>query len=57
MSILAYSPCRIEYIPNNQQVPKRQYSERSLIELRDNYCIRALDIERNKTVRKFYRSL
>jgi hypothetical protein len=54
MSIAAYSTCRIQFIPSDGQRSERDYSDRSLIELRQydfaDYSLRALDIEHNKQV-------
>jgi hypothetical protein len=55
---VAFSTCRIQFIPNDQQRTEREYSDRSLIELRQydfaNYALRALDIENNKEVGKLF---
>ena len=60
MSVLGYSSCRIQYAPNNERNPPRNYSDRSLVELRNvkdaEFAIRALDIENNRKVRKFLQS-
>jgi hypothetical protein len=49
-----FSTCRIQFIPNDQKRANRNYSERSLIELRQydypNYVLRALDIDNKKEV-------
>ncbi len=56
MSIIMYSTCRMQYTLNNEENPEREYSDRTLIELRESgnqgFALRALDIEHNKTVRK-----
>jgi hypothetical protein len=53
MALASYSSCRIQFIPNDQR-PKKDYSDRSLIELRQydftEYSLRALDIPNNKEV-------
>ena len=53
MAVASYSSCRIQFIPNDER-PKRDYSDRSVIELRQyddlDYSIRALDIQNNKQV-------
>jgi hypothetical protein len=59
MSIIGYSTCRIQFIPNNKQIPERNYSERSIVEIRqfDNitdYSVRAIDVENNNTVKKLF---
>jgi hypothetical protein len=55
---VAFSKCRIQFIANDQQRTERDYSERSLVELRQydfaNYSVRALDIEHNREVRKLF---
>jgi hypothetical protein len=55
MSILIYSTCRIEFTPKNKELPERNYSDRSVIEIRQyenntDYSLRAIDIQNNKTV-------
>ena len=54
MSVAGYSPCRIQFIPNDRQLAERNYSDRSVVELRQrdfaDYIIQALDIENKKTV-------
>jgi hypothetical protein len=49
-----FSPCRIQFTPNDEQRAARNYSDRSIIELRQydfaNYSLRALDIENNRDV-------
>jgi hypothetical protein len=49
-----FSKGRIQFIPNNQQQDKRNYSDRTVIELREddlgNITLRALDIEKNNQV-------
>ncbi len=49
-----FSTCRIQFIPNDQQYAERNYSDRSLIELRQhdfaNFTLRALDIDNKKEV-------
>jgi hypothetical protein len=51
---LAYSKCRITFIPTDTQRPTREYSDRSLIEVRhdanEDYILRGLDIQNNKAV-------
>ena len=54
MSLLSYSRCRIDFISNDGQGRTRNYSDRSLIELRqhdfNDYSLRAVDVENNRTV-------
>lgn len=49
-----FSTCRIQFIPNNRPNAERNYSDRSLVELRQHdfadYAIRTLDIDNNKEV-------
>lgn len=56
MSVLGYSSCRIDYIPHEENLPERAYSERSVIELRQvddgAFTLRAVDVENKRTVRK-----
>ncbi len=53
MSTAAYSQCTIRFIPNDSR-PRKDYSDRSIIELRENdfadYSLRATDIENNRKV-------
>lgn len=53
-TFVGFSTCRIQFIPNNRTGGERNYSDRSLVELRENdlanYLLRALDIENNKEV-------
>jgi len=55
---VAFSKCRIQFIPNDQQRPEHDYSDRSLVELRQydfaNFSLRALDIDHNKEVGKLF---
>jgi hypothetical protein len=52
--IMGFSRCRIQFIPNNRQSTARNYSDRSLIELREldfpNFKLQALDIDNKKEV-------
>ncbi|CAF2175256.1 unnamed protein product [Rotaria magnacalcarata] len=52
MELAAYSKCRIQYRPDNQQLPEINYSDRSIIELRQydfaDYSIRGVDVDNNK---------
>jgi hypothetical protein len=55
MSIIIYSTCRIQFIPNNKAIPERNYSDRSTVEIWQSenitdYSLRAIDIENNKAV-------
>jgi hypothetical protein len=54
MSIIGYSTCIIQFIRNGTDTPEREYSERSIVELRQlditAYSIRAIDVENNRTV-------
>ena len=54
MSVQGFSTCRMQFIPNDQKHSERNYSDRSLIELRQydfgDYSLRALDIEHNGEV-------
>jgi hypothetical protein len=56
MSLLAYSTCRINYTLNNTENPEREYSDRSVVELRlddnQNVSLRAVDVEPTKIVRQ-----
>jgi len=51
-----YSSCRVQFTPNDPQGAERNYSDRSIIELRQydfaTYSLRALDIEK-KIEKKF----
>jgi hypothetical protein len=51
---IAYSTGYVEFIPADKQKTGREYSERSMIELRQDYpngyYLKALDIENHKTV-------
>jgi hypothetical protein len=51
---IAYSTGRIEFRPTDSRKPIREYSERSMIELRkdyeNEYSLRALDVENHKAV-------
>ncbi|CAF4526935.1 unnamed protein product, partial [Rotaria socialis] len=52
MDLAAYSKCRIQYRPDNPKRPDINYSDRSIIELRQynfaDYSIRAVDVDNNK---------
>ncbi|CAF1168459.1 unnamed protein product [Rotaria sordida] len=52
MSVASYSRCRIRFVPNDQQSSERNYSDRTLIELRQydfgDYSLRAIDVDNNK---------
>jgi hypothetical protein len=54
MAVASYSQCRIQFIPNDGQRSEKDYSDRSLVELRQydfsDYSLRALDIPNNKEV-------
>jgi hypothetical protein len=56
---IGFSKCRIQFIPNDQQHDKRDYSDRSVIELRQydfaNYSLRALDIENKREVKMLFK--
>lgn len=49
-----FSTCRIQFITDNQRSAPINYSDRSVVELRQHefadYSIRALDIEKNRKV-------
>jgi len=49
-----FSKCRIQFISNNPRHEQREYSERSLIEVRKQdigrFSLRAVDIDHNKEV-------
>ena len=49
MSVVTYSKCRIQFIPDDRPHHARDYSDRSLIELRQydftDYSLRAVDVE------------
>lgn len=51
---VAFCRCRIQFIPHGQQRAQRDYSDRSLVELRQydfaDYAVRALDIENKNQV-------
>ncbi|CAF4607069.1 unnamed protein product [Rotaria sp. Silwood1] len=51
MSIITFSKCRIQFIPNDRQRPERNYSDRTLIELRQydflDFSLRAVDVDNN----------
>jgi len=55
---IGFSTCRIQFIRNDQPRAERNYSDRSLIELRQhdfaNFTLRALDIDNNKVVWKLF---
>lgn len=57
---VGFSRCRVQFIRNGEQRAERDYSDRSVVELRQydfaNYSIRALDIENNREVRLLFRS-
>jgi hypothetical protein len=54
MTILEYSNCRIQFLPTDAGRSPREYSDRSLIELRQDsdgqYLLRGVDIANNKAV-------
>lgn len=54
MNLASYSRCRIQYRPNDRRRPQIDYSDRSLIELRQydfaDYGLRAVDVENNGRV-------
>jgi hypothetical protein len=54
MSLEAYSRCRIQFIPIDKRRSQRDYSDRSLIELRldgaGEYSLRSVDVENYRTV-------
>ncbi|CAF4307729.1 unnamed protein product [Rotaria sp. Silwood2] len=51
MAVASYSKCHIQFIPNNRQRPEHNYSDRTLIELRqydfDDFSFRAVDVDNN----------
>ena len=51
---VAFCKCRIQFIPSDGQRPQQDYSDRSLIELRQydfaDFALRAIDIENNRNV-------
>ncbi|CAF1305442.1 unnamed protein product [Rotaria magnacalcarata] len=53
MSVAVYCKCRIQFVPTNEQRPVVNYSDRSLIELRQldfaKYSLRGIDVDNNKT--------
>jgi hypothetical protein len=53
MSDFTYSQCAIRFTPNDSR-PERNYSDRSIIELREHdfadYSLRAIDVTNNKKV-------
>ena len=55
---IAFSTCRIRFAPNDSDRDERDYSDRSVIELRQydfaNFSLRAVDIEHNKEVRELF---
>jgi len=54
MSLVAYSSCAIQFIPNDTYARIRDYSDRSVIELHQDslgdYILRGTDVENNKDV-------
>jgi hypothetical protein len=54
MSVLGYSTCRIQFIPNDKQRGERNYSDRSLLQLKQydfgDYSLSALDIANKNEV-------
>lgn len=56
MSLVVYSQCRIRFVPNDRQDSVRDYSDRTLVELRQHdfsdYILRALNVDKNKQVGK-----
>jgi hypothetical protein len=52
--VAGFSKGRIRFIPNNQQRGEREYSDRSVIELREldfpNCTLRGIDIAKNSEV-------
>jgi hypothetical protein len=54
MSVIGYSTCRIQFTSNDEQTPEHDYSDRSIVELRqydfNDYSLKALDIENVKAV-------
>jgi hypothetical protein len=55
MSVIVYSTCHIEFTPMNRELPERNYSDRTIIEIRqygnnNDFSLRAIDVENNKTV-------
>jgi hypothetical protein len=54
MSLEAYSSCSIRFIPDDKYASKRDYSDRSLVELHQDsfgdYVLRGIDIKKNKAV-------
>lgn len=61
MSLEAYSKCRIQFRSNDTGRPERDYSDRSLIELRNDgdgqYTLRGVDVANNKTVWKLFNTM
>ncbi|CAF0937093.1 unnamed protein product [Rotaria sordida] len=53
MSLIGYSTGYIQFIPNNDDIPECNYSERSLVQLHyhdnNSYSLNAIDIENNRT--------
>jgi hypothetical protein len=51
---VAYSTCRIQFIPHDTDDPECTYSERSVVQLLQNditdYSLRATDVENNNAV-------
>ena len=54
MSLVVYTSCRIRFRSNGKSAYEREYSDRTLLELRqydfNDYSLRALDMENNRTV-------
>jgi len=54
MNLIVYSTCRIHFLPTARGRSLREYSDRSLIELREDgngqYFLRGVDVEYNRTV-------
>ena len=55
---VGFSRCRIQFTRKGEQRAERDYSDRSVVELRQydfaNFSIRALDIENNREVGELF---
>jgi len=58
---LAYSKCRIQFIPTDKRLSSRDYSDRSMIEVRQDrdgdYLLRGVDIGNNKEVLQLFNTM
>jgi hypothetical protein len=58
MDFIGYSSCAIRFAPNDNAAAPQRYSDRSLIELRQDiyrsYFLRAIDLDKDKKVCKLF---